>query len=430
MVYTSGISFPCVPSVYKSTQSSCYFNGDRRSSSLSFFLKKNSLSLTLSRSFLHFIPTLLIKFFTCKANLTLVVGKILAGKPSKDYDASSLTVAASDKVLVPGSKGDGTSLFTDQLETADTISEEQEVLHDVHCLKWKMKRRYGQYKKMREDIDRYEGDLELFSRGYEKLGFMHSFVAWAIVNRYVLLFLESALTKLKPINAVPWVKKVTDSEHKIERPVLAFLLCAIGITYREWALGAKSAALIGDFNNWNPNADIMTRNEFGIWEIFLPNNADGSPSIPHGSHVKIRMEAPSDIKDSIPAWIKFSVQAPAEILYNGIYYDPPAELCSLNTRYDELEDEKYEFQHPQPKRPKSLRIYEAHVGMSSTEPMINMYANFRDDVLPRIKKLGYNAVQLMAIQEHSYYASFGYHMTNFFAPSSRCGTLYELKVFD
>ncbi|KAJ0027524.1 hypothetical protein Pint_35900 [Pistacia integerrima] len=410
MVYTSGIRFPCVPSVYKSTQSSCCFNGDRRSSSLSFFLKKNSLSR-----------------------------KILAGKPSKDYDASSLTVAASDKVLVPGSKGDGTSSFTDQLETPDTVLEEQEVLHDVDCLKMEdeekveieeivsastfvepsfplqekvsteeseaetevrpgsipppgrgqriyeidptltgfrqhLDYRYGQYKKMREDIDRYEGGLELFSCGYEKLGFTRSFVAWAIVNRYVLLFLESALTKLKPILAVPWVKKVTDSGHKIERPTLAFLLCsyrdiicevvvaeycpywfcsATGITYREWAPGAKSAALIGDFNNWNPNADIMTRNEFGIWEIFLPNNADGSPSIPHGSRVKIRMETPSGIKDSIPAWIKFSVQAPGEIPYNGIYYDPPAE-------------EKYEFQHPRPKRPKSLRIYEAHVGMSST----------------------------------------------------------------
>nr|KJB41694.1 hypothetical protein B456_007G217200 [Gossypium raimondii] len=61
------------------------------------------------------------------------------------------------------------------------------------------------------------------------------------------------------------------------------------------------------------------------------------------------------------------------------------------------------------------------------EPMINTYANFRDDVLPRIKRLGYNAVQIMAIQEHSYYASFGYHVTNFFAPSSRFGTPDVLK---
>lgn len=53
-------------------------------------------------------------------------------------------------------------------------------------------------------------------------------------------------------------------------------------------------------------------------------------------------------------------------------------------------------------------MYIKHVNFELQEPVINTYANFRDDVLPRIKKLGYNAVQLMAIQEHSYYASFGF----------------------
>ncbi|KAM0842265.1 hypothetical protein ACQ4PT_058466 [Festuca glaucescens] len=228
--------------------------------------------------------------------------------------------------------------------------------------------RYSEYKRIRAAIDQHEGGLDAFSRGYEKLGFTRN---------------------------------------------------AEGITYREWAPGAQSAALVGDFNNWNSNADTMTRNEYGVWEIFLPNNADGSPAIPHGSRVKIRMDTPSGVKDSISAWIKFSVQAPGEIPYNGIYYDPP-------------EEEKFVFQHPQPKQPKSLRIYESHIGMSSPydlvqEPKINTYANFRDEVLPRIKKLGYNAVQIMAIQEHSYYASFGYHVTNFFAPSSRFGTPEDLK---
>ncbi|KAJ3675082.1 hypothetical protein LUZ60_004124 [Juncus effusus] len=223
--------------------------------------------------------------------------------------------------------------------------------------------RFRRYREMRGLIDLHEGGLDAFSRGYEKLGFTRT---------------------------------------------------AEGITYREWAPGAHSAALVGDFNNWDPNADFMTRNEFGVWEIFLPNNADGSPAIKHGSRVKIRMDTPSGVKDSIPAWIKYSVQAPGEIPYTAIYYDPP-------------EEEKYVFKHPQPKRPKSLRIYESHVGMSSPEPKINTYASFRDDVLPRIKKLGYNAVQIMAIQEHSYYASFGYHVTNFFAPSSRFGTPEDLK---
>ncbi|KAG0490708.1 hypothetical protein HPP92_007571 [Vanilla planifolia] len=223
--------------------------------------------------------------------------------------------------------------------------------------------RYNQYKNVRQLIDKNEGGLDAFSRGYETFGFTRS---------------------------------------------------DTGVTYREWAPGAVTASLIGDFNNWNPNADVMTKNEFGVWEIFLPNNADGSLAIPHGSRVKIRMETPSGIKDSIPAWIKFSVQSPGEIPYNGIYYDPP-------------ESEKYVFQHCQPKSPKSLRIYESHIGMSSPEPKINTYVSFRDDVLPQIKRLGYNAVQIMAIQEHSYYASFGYHVTNFFAPSSRFGTPDELK---
>ncbi|EPS60100.1 hypothetical protein M569_14702, partial [Genlisea aurea] len=223
--------------------------------------------------------------------------------------------------------------------------------------------RFSQYRKLREAIDTFEGGLEAFSRGFEKLGFTRS---------------------------------------------------ETGITYREWAPGAKSATLIGDFNTWNPNANVMTRDEFGVWEVFLPHNADGSPAIPHGTNVKIRMDTSSGTKDSIPAWIKFSVQVPGEIPYNGIYYDPP-------------EDERYVFKFPRPKKPKSLRIYESHVGMSSTKPVINTYANFRDEVLPRIKELGYNAVQIMAIQEHSYYASFGYHVTNFFAPSSRFGTPDDLK---
>ncbi|KAJ0096330.1 hypothetical protein Patl1_28087 [Pistacia atlantica] len=83
----------------------------------------------------------------------------------------------------------------------------------------------------------------------------------------------------------------------------------------------------------------------GSGRSFCLTMPDGSPPIPHGSRVNIRMETPSSIKDSIPAWIKFSVQAPGEILYKW---------------------KSIEFQHPQPKWPKSLRIYEAHVGMSST----------------------------------------------------------------
>eukprot|EP01026_Neomeris_dumetosa_P019589 TRINITY_DN17943_c0_g1_i3.p1 TRINITY_DN17943_c0_g1~~TRINITY_DN17943_c0_g1_i3.p1 ORF type:complete len:663 (-),score=94.17 TRINITY_DN17943_c0_g1_i3:296-2023(-) len=92
------------------------------------------------------------------------------------------------------------------------------------------------------------------------------------------------------------------------------------------------------------------------------------------------------------------------------------------------QDKKYVFKYPRPQRPRNLRIYECHVGMSSMEPKVNSYLEFKDDVLPRIRKLGYNAIQIMAIQEHAYYGSFGYHVTNFFGVSSRCGTPEELKA--
>mgnify|MGYP003876691855 FL=1 len=59
--------------------------------------------------------------------------------------------------------------------------------------------------------------------------------------------------------------------------------------------------------------------------------------------------------------------------------------------------------------------------MASADEKIASYTEFKNNVLPRIKTLGYNCVQLMAIMEHSYYASFGYHVTNFFAVSSRFG---------
>ena len=87
----------------------------------------------------------------------------------------------------------------------------------------------------------------------------------------------------------------------------------------------------------------------------------------------------------------------------------------------------YQWRFPNPKRPKHPLIYEAHIGMSSEEPKIATYWEFKTYILPRIKKLEYNTIQLMAIQEHPYYGSFGYQVSNFFAPSSRFGTPDELK---
>jgi len=184
--------------------------------------------------------------------------------------------------------------------------------------------------------------------------------------------------------------------------------------YREWAPGAGAAQLIGDFNGWN--GTWMEKNEFGVWSVTLPDDPSGKPAIPHGSRVKIRLQHPDGWwADRLPAWIKWATVEPGKMgaKYDGIYWDPPT---------------PYKWKNERPPRPQSLRIYETHVGMSSSDPKVASYTEFKDNVLPRIKALGYNAIQLMAVQEHAYYASFGYHVTNPFAVSSRSGTPEELKA--
>ncbi|KAI5063174.1 hypothetical protein GOP47_0021721 [Adiantum capillus-veneris] len=225
--------------------------------------------------------------------------------------------------------------------------------------------RYEQYLKCKEKIKKYEGGLENFSSGFTKFGF----------NRG-----------------------------------------GDCIVYREWAPAAQSAQLIGDFNNWDGSQHKMEKDGFGVWTIKICDT-NGKPAIPHGSKVKIRLQQGDGTwHDRISAWIRWAKAEPGKFgaSYDGIYWNPPA-------------SEKYEFKHPPPSKPLTPRIYEAHVGMSSVEPRVATYTEFADKVLPRIKSNNYNTVQLMAVMEHSYYASFGYHVTNFFAVSSRSGTPEELK---
>ena len=184
------------------------------------------------------------------------------------------------------------------------------------------------------------------------------------------------------------------------------------IVYKEWMPACNHAALVGDFNGWNGEATPMGRDDFGNWSCELP-----AGTIPHDSRVKIRFFKDDGHVDRIPAYIRYARVPPNEMgaKYDGIYWDPPKE-------------ERHEWKFKKgPKKPSAPRIYEAHVGMSSNDPKVSTYREFADTVLPRIKGGGYNSVQLMAVMEHAYYGSFGYHVTNFFGVSSRSGTPEDFK---
>ncbi|MEM9339419.1 MAG: alpha-amylase family glycosyl hydrolase [Bacteroidota bacterium] len=183
-----------------------------------------------------------------------------------------------------------------------------------------------------------------------------------------------------------------------------------GWWYREWAPEASELTLIGSFNQWGEGL-AMKRKEGGVWEVFI----DAKVPFGHQTDVKVRVKSHSGItRDRIPAWINYAIQDPTTYDFCGQIWAPETEF-----RWSDSEFDLSAISAP--------IIYEAHVGMSMEEERTATYREFADHILPRIKDLGFNTIQLMAVKEHPYYGSFGYHVSNFFASSSRFGTPDDLK---
>ncbi|KAJ8905803.1 hypothetical protein NDN08_002308 [Rhodosorus marinus] len=196
-----------------------------------------------------------------------------------------------------------------------------------------------------------------------------------------------------------------------------FNIVADGILYREWAPGADAVYICGDFNNWDKSQHKLKKEDYGYWSILLPRKKDGSQMISHKSRVKTIVMTPGGMMlHRNPAASTYLLQDNSTKLFDTVFWNPP-------------ERERHVWKHRETwlKRPDSLRIYECHVGMATKEAKVGSYREFSRDILPRIKRLGYTAIQVMAVAEHAYYGSFGYHVTNPFAVSSRCGTPEDFK---
>ncbi len=180
-------------------------------------------------------------------------------------------------------------------------------------------------------------------------------------------------------------------------------------TFREWAPNATGITLIGDFSGWKEEMRYrLTKADNGVWEITLPEK-----SLSHGQLYKMMVHWPGGYGERIPAYATRVVQDPETHLFSYQIWSPESEY-------------KWKINKFTPDT-KPLLIYECHIGMAQEYEGVGTYVEFRDKILPRIAADGYNAIQIMAIQEHPYYGSFGYHVSSFFAASSRFGTPEDLK---
>jgi 1,4-alpha-glucan branching enzyme len=189
-----------------------------------------------------------------------------------------------------------------------------------------------------------------------------------------------------------------------------FQLVKDGWYFREWAPGAEALHLVGDFNGWDSKAHPLERKEHGIWEIFLP----GKETLKHLSLVKVRVKANGQERDRLPLYIKRTVQNPVTNDFAGQIWQPEKRF--------RWHDKEFRVDHTSP-----LFIYELHIGMAQEKEGIGSFKEFTENILPRINVAGYNTIQIMAIMQHPYYASFGYQVSNFFAVSSWFGTPDDLK---
>ncbi|HOC48190.1 MAG TPA: alpha amylase C-terminal domain-containing protein [Bacteroidales bacterium] len=181
-----------------------------------------------------------------------------------------------------------------------------------------------------------------------------------------------------------------------------------GWVFREHAPNATSIILTGTFSEWKEDGRYaLSRTAEGDWV-----GEFDAGMLSHGDLYKMIVKWKGGQGERIPAYATRAVQDEVTKIFSAQVWNP---------------ENEYVMQHKAPPPPPSLLVYEAHVGMATEEERTGTYREFTRHVLPRVKSLGYNTVQLMAIQEHPYYGSFGYHVSSLFAPSSRFGTPDDLR---
>ena len=184
-----------------------------------------------------------------------------------------------------------------------------------------------------------------------------------------------------------------------------------GWVFREWAPNATKIFLICEATKWQDQSIYELKpllGSNGDWELRLPAN-----TLKHLDHYKLHVHWKGGDGERLPSYANYVVQDRRTKLFDAVVWDPEKPYAWRNDN--------------NLPRPEEALIYEAHVGMSGDREAVSTYPQFEKEVLPRIKDLGYNTIQLMAIQEHPYYGSFGYQVSNFFAESSRFGTPDQLK---
>ena len=184
-----------------------------------------------------------------------------------------------------------------------------------------------------------------------------------------------------------------------------------GYLFRVYAPEAEKVSVMGEFNDWNRDADYMTRDEQGIWEKFIPN-------IPEYAAYKYSVWAKSgDVFDkSDPYGFHFETRpGNATKAYDIDGYEW-GDASWLDWRKKHLP-----YSNP-------VNIYECHLGSWKMHEDGNFYSyrQLADELVPYVKEMGYTHIEFMPLTEYPFDGSWGYQVIGYFAATSRYGTPKDL----
>jgi 1,4-alpha-glucan branching enzyme len=192
---------------------------------------------------------------------------------------------------------------------------------------------------------------------------------------------------------------------------------ATGVYFAVWAPNAQRVSVVGDFNNWDGRVNPMRKLiEGGVWELFLPG-------IRQGAHYKfeIRTQSGAVLLKSDPfAFFNQPGKSTASLVYDLERYTwNDAEWMEARQRKN------------WPRNP--ISIYEVHLGSWRRKPEENnrqlSYLELADTLLPYVLEMGFTHIELLPIAEHPFEGSWGYQVTNYYAPTSRFGPPDDFRHF-
>ena len=190
-----------------------------------------------------------------------------------------------------------------------------------------------------------------------------------------------------------------------------------GVYFAVWAPNAQRVSVVGDFNGWDGRMNPMRRLlGSGVWELFLPE-------VREGAHYKFEIRTPSGAlllkSDPFAFFNQHGVQT-SSLVYN-------------------LERHRWSDQEWMEARPAKrlhtspISIYEVHLGSWRRKAEENnrslSYLELSETLLPYVIEMGYTHIELMPVAEHPFEGSWGYQVTNYYAPTSRFGTPDEFRHF-